>query len=66
MKTMQCKKVNGTCRSAFPNDSYSIELSTQVFQDSAVALPPLNPNLARKMLQEGLLDATVGTGVQRI
>lgn len=24
----------------------------QVFQDSAVALPPLNPNLARKMLQE--------------
>lgn len=46
------------------NDSYSIELSSafywvknlrwaQVFQDSAVALPPLNPNLARKMLQEG-------------
>lgn len=24
----------------------------EVFQDSAVALPPLNPNLARKMLQE--------------
>ena len=27
--------------------------AAQVFQDSAVALPPLNPNLARKMLQEG-------------
>lgn len=29
-----------------------ISMSQQVFQDSAVALPPLNPNLARKMLQE--------------